>query len=140
MKLNDKQTKSLIDILAANADVLQIEIRSYSGRGMFGQECLGVITEAPEKFTFRLGVLLALAEFELAEAMFSVRWETDSIGRTGTVIYWPTVSTGDESWLSPFLWDYKTQGVRTQGTGPFSCGSQKARRQDTHTQSERTPP
>ncbi len=67
------------------------ETRSYSGRGMFGKECLGVTIE--DSLLHFVAELLDLAEEmsdvkNLATALQNAR--TDSMG-LGTIIYFPYI-------------------------------------------------
>ncbi len=67
--------------------------RPYSGRGMYGRTCVGVVTEDE----FSLGVSLALA---LGEDATSLRPSTDSMGRSSIIVYfrnipWPEDYTGE---------------------------------------------
>jgi hypothetical protein len=68
--------------------------RDYSGRGMLGQTCVGVVTDAPTEVGVRL-VGAALDDFieepdlivaEVARVMHGAR--TDDMGKS-TVVYWP---------------------------------------------------
>lgn len=70
--------------------------RSYSGRGMFGANCIGVDL-ADHSEIFKVGALLGslLAgqdEFDVRELSRSA---TDSMGR-GVILYWPGLSWEDE--------------------------------------------
>jgi hypothetical protein len=91
-------TKSeLQEIFESNPDLV---VRSYSGRGMFGKECLGVeVSSLKEMF---ISVLIALSErddqdtTDLQEDFESMK--TDSLGR-GMIVYFervPFVSDEDE--------------------------------------------
>lgn len=67
--------------------------RSYSGRGMYGKQCLGITvdryTSAPE-VAFRLAVeLQAAGEQDAIEDLLDAgTWCTDSMG-LGTIVYVP---------------------------------------------------
>ncbi len=76
------------------------EIVAYSGRGMYGEECLGMIyTTSDATALVRLGWALRDAAEEaegdkaavLEEMLTDVR--TDSMGRDG-IVYFPKVSVG----------------------------------------------
>lgn len=75
----------------------QYEPRRYSGRCMYGRECLSVTTDsASESVTVVLDVVQACAEngtsedvVELVDMLRGSR--TDSMGR-GVVVYWPDIS------------------------------------------------
>ncbi len=73
------------------------DCRSYSGRGMFGQTCLGVSCEIGELFQAILG--------EVNETNLDSLWslqktfremKTDSMGR-GTIVYFPDVEFSDNN-------------------------------------------
>lgn len=65
---------------------LDLEPCSYSGRGMYGQKCVGVPTDNITEFT--LGVWLALA---LGEEANQLHARVDGLGR-GMIVYFPSVS------------------------------------------------
>lgn len=92
----------LVGLLEAAAnEYSDWHVRSYSGRGMYGAECVAVSVAAGEEV--RLGVVLALMALsevaagddpegdleKLAAAMAGAR--TDSMGR-GVVVYWPAMA------------------------------------------------
>lgn len=66
----------------------------YSGRGMYGDTCLGYHGSQPMLFVFDLARLLAGDDDadeirrEISERLS--RFSTDSMGR-GTIFYWPSV-------------------------------------------------
>lgn len=60
------------------------EPMSYSGRGMYGRQCVGVSAESP----FEVGVALGLA---LGEEARDLRVASDTLGRD-TVLYFPGVA------------------------------------------------
>jgi hypothetical protein len=75
------------------------DCRSYSGRGMFGKYCLGITTEDS-----CVTVLLNILEHKELIAKFSdnfqlkimleafSQFKTDAIGKTDTIIYFPSIS------------------------------------------------
>lgn len=75
------------------------EPRSYSGRGMYGKECLGVsgdsaleiVLETIETVASQAGDTETIAEF--VADLLDVR--TDSMGR-GEIVYWPSIKWEDE--------------------------------------------
>ncbi|AWN03679.1 hypothetical protein PBI_JACE_59 [Gordonia phage Jace] len=79
------------------------EIRTYSGRGMFGRECLALVgsggSGAPTEFMFDLAVALSTdgdGDVELWDVRERITalandMRTDSLGRS-TVYYWPNVT------------------------------------------------
>lgn len=65
---------------------LGYETRSYSGRGMYGRECLGVTVEDPISFTLELGY--AIGQEETSELPRRTSW--DSMG-LDYIVYFPNV-------------------------------------------------
>lgn len=77
----------LINLLK-DADVT---VRDYSGRGMYGSYCLGVVIEEGSAISFVADILDSSVEFdrgELAQLLRSAR--EDSMGH-GTILYFPQV-------------------------------------------------
>jgi hypothetical protein len=78
----------------------QYEPRSYSGRCMYGENCLAVTTDsASEAATVILDVVQACAENGTAEDVLELvamlrGSRTDSMGR-GVVVYWPDIKWAD---------------------------------------------
>lgn len=77
-------------------------VQSYSGRGMFGAHCLGIVCDSHAQLMFKLGLALGQAmqrdesaELEsLADAMaYGAR--TDNMGYQ-TVVYWPNIKLDDD--------------------------------------------
>lgn len=74
---------------------IDYEIRSYSGRGMYGSHCLAVECDNPSGLIAE--VFLHLAEnrvpydklVQVAEALKDSR--TDSMG-TSSIVYWPNIT------------------------------------------------
>ena len=71
------------------------ETRSYSGRSMYGKECLAVTSDeaAPEVLTLLFEEVIMKHPSEEEKEAFAEAlrgFKTDSMGR-GTVIYWPNV-------------------------------------------------
>ena len=78
------------------------ETRSYSGRGMFGKECLGITVDNPlhdvQEIAYQLGLNNGDMDAEPEEIIKlpkSVSW--DQMG-TRYIVYWPQVpyNGGDE--------------------------------------------
>lgn len=82
--------KHKLQILIENAG---LEPRSYSGRGMFGDKCLGVNCDNPLEM---FAEILESDDLDpLSDALDTVthamrKATTDSMGR-GQIIYWPTI-------------------------------------------------
>ena len=64
--------------LQERLDQAGINVRSYSGRGMYGKECLGAVVHSAED---------VYAECERAEIKSACR---DSMG-LDVVVYWPSI-------------------------------------------------
>jgi hypothetical protein len=83
-------------------DDAQYDVRSYSGRSMYGEHCLAVTTDsASEAATVILDVVQACAENGTAEDVLELvamlrGSRTDSMGR-GCVVYWPDIKMADAS-------------------------------------------
>ena len=91
------EQKSAMQMILENSGTDEFEARSYSGRCMYGETCLGVTTGGGN-----LGRLFALIvesadednREELGETLRSMA--TDSMGR-GTIVYFPgTPYVGEE--------------------------------------------
>lgn len=68
------------------------EVRSYSGRGMYGNECLGVTCDDPVVFTAKVMAVASAYGYHLDDllALFS-KHRTDDMGLS-TIIYFPSVA------------------------------------------------
>ena len=74
--------------------------RKYSGRGMYGKECLAVTVENPTNFFIDLTVeIFSICEdigedpYRFIEKLKNHR--LDSMGRSATVVYWPSLAWDD---------------------------------------------
>lgn len=93
-------------------DLNESDIRTdYSGRGMYGRTCIGVVGSDPILFAFQLAVLIARGEAGLEDGEddqltpFDIRSALEEIGAPSTdsmgyqtIHYWPniTVDTDDD--------------------------------------------
>ncbi len=66
-----------------------VEIRSYSGRCMYGDYCLGIVLETGELFSF--AITLQKLDPILAELLADSRARWDSMGRDNEVVYWESI-------------------------------------------------
>jgi hypothetical protein len=85
---------ALQEILEGLTDVFSLKVRSYSGRGMYGRNCLSVVTDRHSPHSMELALHLGRAatdsgRFDEVEEAISGTQE-DSMG-LGSVIYWPRV-------------------------------------------------
>jgi hypothetical protein len=72
------------------------DVREYSGRGMMGRTCLGVVTEGGQTPLNLLAEIIMECE-EIEEAAYLLRHaRTDSMG-TETIIYWPSIRKDNEN-------------------------------------------
>ncbi len=88
---NDKTT---FQTITETLDDMGIEYRSYSGRGMYGAECLGIdcdrgdAASIPAKLVLEL---MAADEREAAETVAMARIRTDSMG-LGQIVYFEDIT------------------------------------------------
>lgn len=99
--LTDPEFDELNDIVVNGLEPDAQWRHDYSGRGMFGARCLGLVLPrgvAPAAFMFRFGQALgsldegAPLSDDLKQALLNAHM--DNMGR-GSVIYWPQVRTDD---------------------------------------------
>lgn len=83
-------TTQQIDTITDAAYEADVELRSYSGRAMFGSQCVGVSTDSDSGAALFL-VLVAKADAELAEDL-ARNLRSDSLGR-GIIAYFPSFSS-----------------------------------------------
>lgn len=88
-------TQKQLDLLENFADQNDYEFRDeYSGRGMFGKECVAfVIEESHIKFAMKLQTMLSTSGEEALSLQMQRNCATDSMGKYGTIVYFPTVQT-----------------------------------------------
>jgi len=85
-------TQEFIDLL----EDAGLETRSYSGRGMFGKECVSFNVEH-DKLIGEVAAVVEVASINYqAETVSELvkmlkRARTDSMGRDGLVVYWPSM-------------------------------------------------
>ena len=78
-------TTQVEDIQSLVSDIDDAELRSYSGRNMYGKECLGIDMESmTDAFRFALSVQDSDLAFILSHPRF------DDMGK-GIVVYFPNV-------------------------------------------------
>ena len=85
----DINASRLIDLLEG----YDFEARSYSGRGMYGKQCVGVVVERETKLLGVVAEMVAEAtddeDRDLLVGAFQ-RYEIDSLGRD-SILYFPRV-------------------------------------------------
>jgi hypothetical protein len=91
-------TQDEYDVLEDNLGAFG-EIMRYSGRAMYGAECLGIATDNEARALFNLGI--ALAQDDSAEArrliniMHHGQWRSDSLGRDSAIVYFSSIKLPD---------------------------------------------
>ncbi len=86
----NSQYEILASVIQDICGEMDLAVRSYSGRSMYGQKCLGVELENsnPASFAFQLGLKLCNACDEDCENLEILY---DSLGR-GMIVYFPELS------------------------------------------------
>lgn len=83
--------KKLIEVIES----ANYEARSYSGRGMYGRECVGIeLRQGTSQFGVGVAVAnmaLTLGYEDLAEDLMDLRVASDSMG-LDTIVYFPNVA------------------------------------------------
>jgi hypothetical protein len=83
-------TQQQVDTLQeASYKATGVEIRSYSGRCMYGDYCLGIVLETGELFSF--AITLQKLDPTLAELLADSRARWDSMGRDKEIVYWESI-------------------------------------------------
>ena len=81
------------DRLRAIIDIVGYDTCSYSGRGMYGKECIGIVTDEPVRAVLS-GLIRECANVDEA-ADIVVGHRTDNMGLS-TIIYWPRCQWSDQ--------------------------------------------
>lgn len=85
--------KTTFETITETLDDMGIEYRSYSGRGMYGDECLGVDCDRSEAASIPAKLvleLMAAGEREAAETVAMAQIRTDSMG-LGQIVYFQDI-------------------------------------------------
>ena len=90
--------REVLEDVVYRSDMDLDQIRSdYSGRGMYGRECLGLTCTLPDLLMFAINFELIHGDDEDADLLPS-EWipqvQEDSMGR-GAIYYWPSVQVVD---------------------------------------------
>ena len=64
--------------------------RSYSGRGMYGKECVAISAESEAGAGYAIARQNATKDYEINLDMIMNRVKTDSLGKS-VVLYWPSL-------------------------------------------------
>jgi hypothetical protein len=68
-------------------------VMQYSGRAMYGDQCLGIVTEDEASTFLILGLELAGASYRsLGLTLSRSGMRTDSMGRDSVVVYFPSIT------------------------------------------------
>jgi hypothetical protein len=99
--ISREEVITAINVVAADVDLAE-QPRSYSGRGMYGRNCLGITTNNPTKcgIQLTLKVVSYLADFfedtdimeiiDIVEDTLTSRVCTDSMGMS-SILYFPEI-------------------------------------------------
>lgn len=98
--INRDQIEAILNEIG-NEDYDDVIHEDYSGRGMFGDRCLGY--SGVDEHVFSVGLALAVAGIEgefsladIAEAQYAIGApQRDSLGK-GRIVYWPNVQIDSE--------------------------------------------
>lgn len=83
-------TTNQIDTITDAAYEADVELRSYSGRAMFGSQCVGVSADSESGAALFL-VLVSKSDSDLAESL-AKNLRTDSLG-SGIIAYFPSFAS-----------------------------------------------
>jgi hypothetical protein len=91
VKLTDEQIGNITNALDGRG-----EPQPYSGRAMYGESCLGIVTDNPTRAILTLATNLAeMEEMELLALLRDATSREDSMGRS-VVIYFPSLTVDDD--------------------------------------------
>jgi hypothetical protein len=82
-------TQQQLDIVEEVAGCQNLDVRSYSGRSMYGEGCLGIVLDFSELMRFAIDMHEACPA--TAELLADSQIRTDSMGRSSDIIYWPHI-------------------------------------------------
>lgn len=82
-------TQEQLDTIEEVASYHDIEVRSYSGRGMYGESCLGIVIDSSAMMRFTID--LREACLATATILADSQMRQDSMGRDSEIIYWPYI-------------------------------------------------
>jgi hypothetical protein len=103
MEITRKQLEALISEIHDLWNAPEFDVREdYSGRGMYGNECIGFVTDEPFKVHGAICAILSHIETQLdcdGEAYDGPNWTdfvplTDSMGLS-SIVYYPQISIVD---------------------------------------------
>lgn len=93
MKLTAEQFEILTDAINATG----VEAQPYSGRGMYGQSCLGIVpnTDTARYFMHLAQVLIGDGQEETLDLLMGSPSREDSLGKN-TIVYFPNLLVEDD--------------------------------------------
>lgn len=94
MKAIKEDNQAFLDLLVTVADDSDYETRSYSGRDMYGEHCIGIVMDDDSSIAF-LAYNIGRADEDEVAASYMERVATDNIG-LNTIVYFPSVKVADE--------------------------------------------
>lgn len=91
MKVHEQYPAELKDFVLCAKDAFGATPRAYSGRGMYGKQCLALYIDNDEYSVSLWDVALLAADWNMdfAQALGAPR--IDTLGRNGEVLYWPGI-------------------------------------------------
>jgi len=92
-----KLTAEQLEILTDAIDATGVELRPYSGRGMYGQSCLGIVpnTDTARYFMYLAQILITDGQEEILDLLIGSPSREDSLGRD-TIVYFPNLLVDSE--------------------------------------------
>lgn len=88
-----------VDTIRDNLDINETgRIMSYSGRAMYGDECLGIVTDNVARMSMLLASALAVIggrAYDLITELTDTEIRTDSMARD-IVVYFPNITFPDD--------------------------------------------
>ena len=89
-QITAEQLKNVIDAVELSGDTEQLKTQSYSGRGMYGSQCLGFTCDSGDMLSAVAEIMANALDMDAMALIFSgARW--DSMGRSSTIIYFPRI-------------------------------------------------
>ena len=95
--MNNVTLISALENAIFNNGLYDASVRSYSGRGMYSKECVGLQVESTDRLLEVIGYAIAESEnkherMELVKLMTNSR--SDRMGRD-MIVYWPSMEATD---------------------------------------------
>lgn len=97
IELANEADQKFVTLLGEAAEAVGHELRSYSGRSMYGALCIGVDLDGMDQL-FELGYALGIADRNQRHDHYAQGVCIDSMGR-GVIVYWPQVKLKKEEKL-----------------------------------------